>query len=46
MSISRKIFPALLCLAVAVLSGCNEEIEVHTKSMDRSYLVVEGMLTA
>lgn len=45
MSISKKIFPALLCLAVAVLSGCNEEIEVHTKSMDRTYLVVEGMLT-
>ena len=50
MSISRNIFDRLclclgLCLCVLLLPGCNEEIEVHTKSMDRSYLVVDAMLT-
>ena len=35
----------MLCCCVALLAGCNEEIEVHTKSMDRTYLVVEAMLT-
>ncbi|MBO4657419.1 MAG: DUF4249 domain-containing protein [Bacteroidales bacterium] len=50
MSISKTIiarfgFLAGLCLCLLALSGCNEEIEVHTKSMDRTYLVVEAMLT-
>lgn len=46
MSISKHIqLPALLCFFLAVPYGCSEEIEVHTKSMDRTYLVVEAMLT-
>ena len=46
MSISEhKLLSALLGLAVVLLSGCSEEVDVHTRSMDRSYLVVEAMLT-
>lgn len=52
MSISKYIGTSLLrgwaglcCLGIAMLAGCSEEIDVHTKSMDRTYLVVEGMLT-
>ena len=46
MSISKhKLLSALLGLAVVLLSGCSEEVDVHTRSMDRSYLVVEAMLT-
>lgn len=45
MSISRKISFVLLCLCATLLWGCTEEVDVHTKSMDRTYLVVEAMLT-
>ena len=46
MSSSNSIFlSALICLTLAVLWGCSEEVDVHTRSMDRSYLVVEAMLT-
>lgn len=48
MSISdNKYLSALLilCFSVAMLGGCSEEVDVHTRSMDRSYLVVEAMLT-
>ena len=46
MSISNKIFLSVpVCLGIALLSGCSEEMDVHTRSMDRSYLVVEAMLT-
>ena len=34
-----------LALAGLGLSGCSEEMDVHTRSMDRAYLVVEAMLT-
>lgn len=44
MSVSKSIFLSVLFCAV-ILSGCSEEIEVHTKNMDRSCLVVEGMIT-
>jgi hypothetical protein len=44
MSVSENILlSALLC--AAVLSGCSEEIEVHTKDMDGCCLVVEAMIT-
>ena len=50
MSISKNIAVLLrlfagLCLCVLARPGCNEEIAVHTRSMDRTYLVVEAMLT-
>ena len=46
MSISNNIFlSSLACLGIALLSGCSEEMDVHTRSMDRTYLVVEAMLT-
>ena len=46
MSISNRIFLTVpVCLGIALLSGCSEEMDVHTRSMDRSYLVVEAMLT-
>ena len=41
----HKLLSELLGLAVVLLSGCSEEVDVHTRSMDRSYLVVEAMLT-
>ena len=44
MSASEHILLSVL-LCAAVLTGCSEEIEVHTKNMDRSCLVVEGMIT-
>ena len=46
MSISKhRIVAALLCVCLLLLCGCSEEMEVHTRSMDRTYLVVEAMLT-
>ena len=46
MSISNhRCLPALVVLCIMVLTGCSEEVDVHTRSMDRSYLVVEAMLT-
>lgn len=45
MSISRKFICALLCLLAAALFGCSEEIDVHTRNMDKSFLVVEAMIT-
>ena len=46
MSISEhKLLSVLLGLAVVLLTGCSEEVNVHTRSMDRCYLVVEAMLT-
>lgn len=46
MSTSDKILSALLGLFAMILTaGCSEEIEVHTRNMDRTYLVVEAMLT-
>ena len=46
MSISKNRFLSVLaCLGLVLLSGCSEEVDVHTRSMDRSYLVVEAMLT-
>ena len=46
MSISKhQLLSALLGIAVVLLSGCSEEVDVHTRSMDRVYLVVEAMLT-
>ena len=46
MSISEhKLLSVLLSLAVVLLTGCSEEVNVHTRSMDRCYLVVEAMLT-
>ena len=45
MSISEhKLLSVLLGLAVVLLTGCSEEVNVHTRSMDRCYLVVEAML--
>lgn len=35
----------LVCLCLTVLAGCSEEVNVHTRNMDRTYLVVEAMLT-
>ena len=36
----------LTAAMVGVLfTGCSEEVDVHTRSMDRCYLVVEAMLT-
>lgn len=43
MYISRNKLLALLLPLLLTLS-CTEELDIHTKSMDRSYLVVEGML--
>lgn len=44
MSVSDHIcLTALLC--AALLCGCSEEIDVHTKGMDASCLVVEAMIT-
>ncbi len=40
----NKILCALL-LGALFLAGCSEEVEVHTRNMDRTFLVVEGMLT-
>ena len=46
MSISNnRSLTALACLGFVLFSGCSEEVDVHTRSMDRSYLVVEAMLT-
>ena len=46
MSISNNIFlSALASLGIVALPGCSEEVDVHTRSMDRCYLVVEAMLT-
>jgi len=46
MSISNKRFlSALVGLGFVLLTGCSEEVDVHTRSMDRCYLVVEAMLT-
>ena len=46
MSISKNRFLTMLVgLGVILLSGCSEEVDVHTRSMDRTYLVVEAMLT-
>lgn len=46
MSISDRRFLSLLaCLSLFFLAGCSEEVDVHTRSMDRAYLVVEAMLT-
>ncbi len=46
MSISNNRFlPALACLCFVLFTGCSEEVDVHTRSMDRCYLVVEAMLT-
>ena len=46
MSISNNRFlSALACLVIVLLAGCSEEVDVHTRSMDRAYLVVEAMLT-
>ena len=46
MSISSNRFLSVLAsLGLVVLSGCSEEMDVHTRSMDRCYLVVEAMLT-
>ncbi|MBO4768530.1 MAG: DUF4249 family protein, partial [Bacteroidales bacterium] len=35
----------MICFCVALLGGCSEEVQVHTRNMDRTYLVVEAMLT-
>ena len=46
MSISNnRSLPVLVCLGFVLLSGCSEEVDVHTRSMDRCYLVVEAMLS-
>lgn len=46
MSISSyRFLSALAGLGLVILSGCSEEMDVHTRSMDRCYLVVEAMLT-
>lgn len=46
MSISNhKLLSALLCLGILLLSGCSEEVDVHTRNMDKSYLVVDAMIT-
>ena len=42
---NHRLLSLLLCLGIALLSGCSEEVDVHTRSMDRSYLVVEAMIT-
>jgi hypothetical protein len=42
---NHKLLSALLCLGIVLLAGCSEEVDVHTRSMDRTYLVVEAMLT-
>ena len=42
---SNRSLSALVCLGLVALSGCSEEVDVHTRSMDRCYLVVEAMLT-
>lgn len=44
MYISRNKLFALLLSAI-VLASCSEVVDIHTKGMDRHYLVVEGMLT-
>ena len=41
----HKLLSVLLCLGIALLSGCSEEVDVHTRSMDRCYLVVDAMIT-
>ena len=41
----HRLSSELTCLLLAVLVGCSEEVNVHTRSMDKSYLVVEAMLT-
>ncbi len=46
MCTSKHIVHALLAsFVVAALSGCSEEVQVHTRNMDRTFLVVEAMLT-
>ena len=45
MCISKNYSLVLLTAAIVVLAGCNEKVDVHTKSMDRTFLVVEAMLT-
>lgn len=42
---NNRFLSALVCFALVLLSGCSEEVDVHTRSMDRAYLVVEAMLT-
>lgn len=44
MYISKHKLLALL-LPALLLAACTEEVDIHTKGMDRSYLVVEGMLS-
>ena len=44
MYISRNKLIAIL-MAVLSLASCTEVVDIHTKGMDRHYLVVEGMLT-
>ena len=46
MSIFNNCFiPVLAGLGLVLLTGCSEEMDVHTRSMDRCYLVVDAMLT-
>lgn len=46
MCTSKQIFSVLLaCFCIALLGGCSEEVQVHTRNMDRTFLVVEAMLT-
>ncbi|MBR6268060.1 MAG: DUF4249 domain-containing protein [Selenomonadaceae bacterium] len=41
----KRILSVLIFACIALVSGCSEELDVHTRSMDRSYLVVEAMIT-
>ena len=41
----HKLLSAFLFLCIALLWGCSEEVDVHTRSMDRVYLVVDAMVT-
>lgn len=42
---SKNRFLTSLAVASIILSGCNEKVEVHTRNMDKTYLVVEAILT-
>ena len=39
----NKLFAILLIALLA--ASCTEVVDIHTRGMDRHYLVVEGMLT-
>ena len=42
---NNRLITVLAGLGFVLLTGCSEEMDVRTRSMDRSYLVVDAMLT-